>query len=240
MKSFFAAVIVVLCISCSALAEVEQDTELHRVIGGLYSLAAAVNMNGNTNPHINQLRKYFGNDTPTDWQVTSRVSRAQNAIWVGVPVGRYSSARRFLRSHSQELAILDSPGGYAWLGGDYAWIKAADITGDTLRSVRLLAARGSGEDSEVVFLSTPGQAQWWQASPGFGVNSAKKVAETFGVKDAPELHRPGGVTTNIYDTVKPAEVKTPDKVHYGTRKSSFDMSIEMGDVLFRPIPNIRR
>ena len=244
MKRFFAFCALLSVLLCTALpvsAEVEQDTELHRVIGGLYTLAAAVNINGGVNPGMAVLRRYFGNDIPSDWLSASKIMREGGAIWAGVPVGKYSSARQYLRANSKELAIMDSPGGYAWLGGDYAWLKAAEISGNTIRPVKIIAAMGAGSDSDAVFFSTQSQSNWWQASPSFGTNSAKTVIEMFGVKNAPELHRPGGVSkSTLYDEVKPSSVGVPGKMHVGQKKSSFDMSIEMGDVIFNPIPNTRR
>lgn len=240
MKKFFAVILILLCMSFSVSAdEVEQDTELHRVIGGLYTLAAAVNLNRSVNPSITQISRYFSS-VPDEWQITTGLTREKNALWVGVPVGKYSTARHFLRSHSKELGILDSPGGYAWLGGDYAWLKAADISGNTLKPIELHASRGAGIDSGIIFFSVPEMPQWWQADPSFGPNSAKMITDTFGIKNAPELHKPEGVSKNVYDTMKHSSVRVPEKMHVGTQKSSFDMSIEMGDVIFNPIPNTRR
>ena len=46
-KIFVSVIIAVLCVSGCASAGVEKDIELHRVIGGLYSLVCAVDINGN-------------------------------------------------------------------------------------------------------------------------------------------------------------------------------------------------
>lgn len=237
MKKFFAVLTVSLCLVCPVSAQVQKDTELHRVIGGLYSLVSAVNMNGSINPGTAQLRRYFVN-VPSDWKIN--ITRANNAVWAGVYVGKYSSARHYLRSHARELGIMDSPGGYAWLGGEYAWLKAGDISGDTLKPVKLRASRGAGSDSGVIFFSAPDQEDWWQGNPDFGENTAKSIIDMYGVKDAPELHKPEGVSTSVYESVKPSSVGLPGKMRISNPKSSFDMSIEMGDVLFNPIPNTRR
>ena len=50
------------------------------------------------------------------------------------------------------MGIKESPEGYAWLGGDYAWLKVSDV--------KLKAARGTGQDSNLVFLSVDGES-WW-------------------------------------------------------------------------------
>ena len=230
-KIFVSVIIAVLFTSGCASAEVEQDTELHRVIGGLYSLVCAVDINGNPAPHINQLRQYFEN-VPDNWHNQVQLSRVNNAVWAGVNVGKYSSARKFLRANAQSMNIKESPEGYAWLGGDYAWLKVSDV--------KLRAARGTGQDSGLLFLSADGKS-WWMSQPVFSEEAAVEIMRRFGVKNAPELHQPAGVHETVYDKVKPADPQKPKDIHIGRKKSSFDMDIELGkDVIFDPIPNRHR
>ena len=238
MRKIFVSVLLGLVVlSGNAFAEVEQDTEIHRVIGGLYSLSCAVVMNDNARPQISQLRKYFA-DVPNDWYNTVKITSESNAVWAGVAVGKYSSARKFLREHSEKLGILESPGGYAWLGGAYAWIKAADIVNGKLKPSGVIAAKGKGTDSGVVFLSTKSQKFWWTASPSFTPQAAKDVISSYGVKNAPELHKPSGHHDSLYDSVKPYDVRKPDDIHVGKRRSSFDVEIGLGnDLIFDPMPN---
>ena len=245
MRKIFVSVVLALFVltgQVNAFAAVEPDTELHGVIGGLYSLTCAAALNGETQPHINQLRKYFA-DVPNDWYNTVQLSTEKNAVWAGVAVGKFSSARKFLREHSAELGILDSPGGYAWLGGAYAWVKAADIVNGRLKPSGIIAARGKGRDSGLVFLSTNGQEFWWMGSPSFTPQAAKDIISRWGVKNAPELHRPSGVySESVYESVRPSDVKKPGDMHVGRRKSSFDVRMDLGkDVIFDPFPNrVRR
>ena len=239
-KNFVSVVIALFVLSGNAFAEVEQDTEIHRVIGGLYSLSCAVVMNGSAAPQISQLRKYFA-DVPNDWYNTVQLAVQNNSVWAGVSVGQYSTARRFLREHSEELGILEEPGGYAWLKGAYAWMKSADIVNGTLKPSGIIAAKGKGTDSGVIFLSTKGQEFWWMASPAFTNQAAKDIISKWGVKNVPELHKPSGLHQNLYESVKPYDVRKPANMHVGTKRSSFDMGIDLGtDVIFNPIPNIGR
>ena len=229
-KVFVSVMIAVLCLAGCACASVEADPEIHRVIGGLYSLACAVELNGNPEPHINQLRQYFS-DVPNDWYSTVQVSHVNNAVWAGVSVGKTSTARQFLRKHSQELGICESPEGYAWLGGDYAWLKVSGISG-------LRAARGKGTDSGAVFLNVQGSESWWMASPSFTPQTAKSVIAKHGIKNPPELHKPSGVHTSIYESVKPSDVKKPGDMHVGRKRSSFDKEIGTRgdvDIIFNPL-----
>lgn len=229
-----ALVLMMLFVSVSYAGEViEPDTELHRVIGGLYSLASVLRLNDNPNPHPSQLRRFF-TDIPGDWLNSARVSSEGGSFWAGVPVGKYSSARSFLRTHAAELGIMETPGGYAWLGGGYAWLNVEDS------AKKLKVSRGSGTDSKILFFSTEGQDTWWQAWPDLTPGAASSLIELYGVSDAPELHVPSGVSRSLYDEVKPASVRVPDEMHVGRTKSSFDVEVEIGDVIFDPIPNRNR
>ncbi len=224
-KVLLSTIIAVLLFSIAVHAEVIPDLETHRVIGGLYSLVCAARLNGNTNPQISQLRQFF-TDLPKDSQLLNK----NGSLWVGVKVGELSTARRFLRSRASELSIMEAPGGYAWMSGEYAWLK---VDGLSLRAA-------NGSDSGSIFLTTQGQDTWWLAHPDFTKQAARQVIAKFGVEDAPELHRPSGETQSLYESVKPSSVRVPDKMHVGTRSKN-SMDIELGtDVIFSPIPNIQR
>lgn len=214
-----------------------QDPEIHRIIGGLYSIAVAVDINGTTNPTTSQLRRYFTN-IPGDWNNSVKISRVNNSIWAGISVGRFSSARKFLRSNANELEIMDSPGGYAWMSGDYAWLKVGEISNGKLNALKISSARGAGEDRNIIFLNS--KNSWWQSNPTFTSQTAQNVLNKYGVKNPPVLHAPEQITTSIYESVKPASVKVPDKIHISRDRSIIDeFSTEIGDVIFNPIPNTR-
>lgn len=232
-KIFVAAIIIVLAFTIAAIAEVDPNTELHRVIGGLYSLVCAVDLNANPNPHINQLRQFF-TGIPDDWHNQVQLSRLDREVWTGVAVGKFSTARQYLRDNSAQLGIAEEPGSYSWLGESYAWLKASVVK-------NIKAARGTGKDSGIVFLSTDG-VNWWQAFPNFSKEAANEIIRRWGVKKVPELHSPSGSETqSIYESVRPSGVQKPKDIHLRRRKSSFDMSINLGtDVYIDPVPNRRR
>ena len=235
MRKVFVCVLLTCLFMSWAYAEVEQDTEIHRVMGGLYSLASAVNLNNTVSPQVRQLRKYFVN-IPENWQDSVKVERVKNSVWVGVLVGKYSSARKFLKSNAESMNIMESPGAHSWRGGDYAWLKAADIRSNHLVPVKILASRAEDDD---MFFSTEGQKLWWQENPKFSANSAEAILKKSGTILA-DLHESSkGTRHSIYNEVRPSGVGTPGKIHVGTKKSSFDMSIPIGDVIFNPIPNTR-
>ena len=234
MKKIFAVLVLIVCsFSCTAFADVEPDIELHKVIGGLYSLSAAVELNNKTNPNINQLKNYFENPTQV-WLNSVKISKTKNSIWVGIALDKTSSARHYLRSNAPELEITNEPEGYAWIGGDFAWLKAADIVKNKLKPIKIFASEGDG----TIFFSTENQETWWQANPDFNSRAVREILRKHGTSSYIELERPTqNSRTSIYDDVKPNKViKVPDKIHVGSRKNSFDMSVEVGDVIFNPIP----
>ena len=222
-------VIFIFMLTSIAFAEVNPDTEIHKVIGGLYSLVSAIAVNGEAAPDIRGLRRYF-TDAPNGWTDTIRVERVGKDIWAGVAVGKYSTARKFLR-------ITDTPAGSAWMGGDFAWIKAGNVSKGKLTPSSLKAAQSEG----AIFFSTEGQDDWWQSYPSLSKKSAQEVMKLWGVKEA-GLHRPQGSEKriSIYDEVRPSEVRKPDDMHTN-RKHQFGESydIEMGDVIFKPVPSTR-
>ena len=237
MYKVFVAVVLIMCLCTSsafAADTMEQDIEVHKVIGGLYTLAAVVEINNRTNPDQRQFRNYF-KDLPADWLDKIKISLKSDAIWVGVLVDSQSSARNFLRAKAPDFNITSDPEGYDWMGGYYAWIKAADVVNNKIKPLNLIATKSDN----AIFFSTTDQEQWWQADPVFNDKAEKMILDRFGTKNAPELSKPKGVSNSVYDKVKPnREIKKPNEIKW-TRKKSFteEMSIEMGDVMFNPIPN---
>ncbi len=228
MRKLLLVIVLIVSISSCAFADVEPDRELHKVIGGLYSLAAAVDLNENVKPDISQLRKYFAS-SPDDM----KISRVKNSIWAGVEVAKNSDTRNYLRSHSQELGIAESPEGSAWLGGQFAWMKIADVVKGKIVPVKFSVSEGDGK----IFFNVHGQNSWWMANPDFTDQASQEILSRYGVNQ-PNLHVPAKSSrVSIYDSVRPSAVGTPEKMHVGRKRSSFDMDIELGNVIFDPIPN---
>ena len=221
--------------SCASSADVNPDPEIHRVIGGLYSLVSAMALNGQSAPNLRILRQYFA-DTPNNWLDTIRVERVNNDLWAGVTVGKMSSARQYLRANSPELGIADKPGGDSWMSGNYAWIKAGSINGVRLTPVTFKAAKGSGNEAGTIFFSTD-DSNWWQSYPPLNEKSSQEILKLCGV-EAVGLQKPEGGRRSIYDEVRPSAVSKPADIHTG-RKHEFGESydVKMGDVIINPIPH---
>ncbi len=239
MRKIFLFFMIFILFSSPASAENNSDvfaSESHKIIGGLYSLVAAVELNAKTNADVNSVVRFFER-IPPGWQNEVKIQSDKKSIWVGIAIDQYSKARSYIRAHASELGIFDTPGGVAWLGNEFAWIKAADISKKKLKPVKFSAAEADG----TIFFNAQDSDTWWAAYPNFNSSSIRKILEAHGTDDAPELHAPKvseEPRTSIYDDVKPASVRVPDKMHMGTKKNSFDMSMEVGDVIFNPIPNV--
>ena len=211
---------------------VDPDPDAHRVVGGLYALAAVAGLNTKAAPTPAQLQRYFKET------LSIQFAEAGGAWWVGLPVDRFSNARRYLRAHAPELEIMDSAGGRPWLGGDAAWIKAAVLQkgkkGTEASVIPLLIARGSGKDNKELFISING-ADWWLLPPMTDA-ARKAIFKRWSVKNAPELHVPAG-TPGMEERFKASPVGLPEDIHLGA--DSDDFSIGMGDVNLNPIPRVR-
>ncbi len=214
--------------SNNAFAQVEADPAIHKVIGGLYAVSAVRGLEGNTEPDANSLAKYFSGVSNLD----IKFSRVNNNLWVGVAVDKRSTARKYLRSKSQALGICDNPGGGAWIGENYAWININKVL-PVLKS-----SQGSGNDKDKIFFTVDDNL-WWQAEPAISKNYVQTILKKYHTDSAPVLNSPKGLKAqSIYDQVKPASVDVPEKIHMGNaRKNSYDM--EIGDVIFSPVPNVR-
>ncbi|MBQ7561472.1 MAG: hypothetical protein IJS99_06540 [Synergistaceae bacterium] len=236
MKTKFFVIILIILVSVnsalSSQAIINPDKDIHSVIGGLYAMALAVNLNNNINPDINKLQRYF-----VSVPANAQISRVNDSIWVGVKLAKTSTARHYLRSHSPELNITDSPEGYSWMGGDFAWLKAADISGKKLIPMKLKISRGTGKDSQIIFISTDEQNTWWQANPALTQQAANSALTKWAAKNSPELHAPEGVAVSIYESVKPSPVARPGKMHVGSDNGN-DKSMAVGDVMINPIPSM--
>ena len=241
-KIFSLLTILILIFSCPVnlnAEEVENNLETQKIIGGLYSLVSAVELNARAKVDVNSVVRFF-EKIPAGWQNIVKIENHKNSIWVGVAVDKNSKARNYLRTNASALGIMDSPGGSAWFSGDFAWLKAGDTAKKKVKSINFSAAEGDG----TIFFKSEGHNSWWAAYPSFTSRAKREILEKHGVENSPELHAPEEEKlkerTSIYEDVKPSSVRVPDKIHMGTQKSSLDMSVEVGDVIFNPIPNVHR
>lgn len=223
------------CAPASAV-EVAHDVEVHRVMGRLYALALVVNLcqaeSGRGElPATARIKGYFED---AEWLDSAQVVAAGQAWWVGVPVDRYSGARRFLRTEAPELGVMEAPGGSPWLGGPMAWLQTASVVPEGIRALPLFAAAGAGEDANRLFLSPDGE-RWWMG-PDLRESHRSSALARWGVQPAPELHAPAAAESG--EEFRASPVGLPEDMRVGGARSD-DLSIGVGDVIFNPIPRVK-
>lgn len=212
-------------------AQIDPDPEAHRTIGSLYALALAVALEGgDALPGPARLSRWI--DGPL---ADMGLTETGGAWWADVPVGRFSTARRALRRWASDLGIVDAPGGRPWLGGDRAWLKVADVAGQgrkrTIEPIPLRAALGENEE---LFLAPEGSDIWWHASPMLTRAAREAASSRWGVY-VPGLRAP--TEPKGEDALKASPVRKPDDIHLG--READPLSVEMGDMIFTPIPRPR-
>lgn len=213
-----------------ASAAVEQNIDAHEVIGGLLTVASLTNVYEAEHKSAPNSAKQLGAYGLGTLAESAQIRAAGGAVWVGIPVGKTSRARGFIRTHAPEIGLFDAPDGGEWMSGDLVWFRASK-KGAAPRSV-ISAAHGAGDEAGIVFLSAAGSGYWWLAVSSLNDNARRKITELFGTDDAPMLRAPRSVSEG--DEFRSAPIELPPDIHVGS--GSGDEGIEMGDVIFNPIP----
>ena len=227
VKKIFLFALVLIFTFCPAClyAQVQDDLEIHKIIGGLYSVGAVANLENNFNSG-NSINKYF-----TKNPNNIKFSNLNKSIWIGVPVNKDSSARKYLRANSAKLFIYESPdSNLSWFGEDYAWINLNEI------SNKLKVAKSSNTNK--IFFSID-NINWWLAYPDINSKYFDAVIKKFGTNNKPDLKIPTSIAKKDLYKIKTSEPIKPKDIKMTSKKSSFDMSVGIGDVMFNPIPNVK-
>lgn len=227
--------------ACAAAAE--PDVETHRVVGTLYALAAAAGLHraeggGELSPAA--LERYFQRDSlPEGWPESVRVLSRPGGWWVGVPVGSHSAARKFLRANAPELRVLDEPEGSFWMGSSFAWLEAARFgDGGRAEPFALRVAEGHGEDRDALFFNASGTEGYWWSPLRFSASARASLLKRWGQADGvPELSVPRDRDVEK-ESFRASPVGLPEEFSVGSDEEP-GTSVEMGDVIFNPIPRTR-
>ena len=220
---------------------VEPDVEVHRVVGALYALSVAMNLyyaESEAIPSPEQLGRYFRRDTlPAGWPESVHIASFDGAWWVGVAVDPYSPARKFLRANAPELSILDAPGGAPWMGASFAWMKASGA-GKGSASPAAEVTEGSGEDRNELFFRTPGTDRYWWSPLRFSASVRDSVLKRWG-------HAAEGAALAVpqeraaaKEEFRASPVGLPEEFGVSSDREP-GSSVELGDVIFNPIPRPR-
>lgn len=219
---------------------VEPDVEVHRVVGALYALSAAMNLyhaEPGAIPSPEQLGRFFQRDTlPSGWPGSVRVASYEGAWWVGVAVDPYSPARKFLRANAPELNVLDAPGGAPWMGASFAWMEALRLGASGAPAAE--AAEGSGEDRNELFFRTPGTDRYWWSPLRFSDSARASVLKRWGrAVDGSTLTVPQERAA-AKEEFRAAPVGLPEEFGVSSDQEP-GSSLEVGDVIFNPVPRPR-
>ena len=220
---------------------VEPDVEVHRVVGALYALSVAMNLyyaESEAIPSPEQLGRYFRRDTlPSGWPESVHIASFEGAWWVGVAVDPYSPARKFLRANAPELSILDAPGGAPWMGASFAWMKASGA-GKGSASPAAEVTEGSGEDRNELFFRTPGTDRYWWGPLRFSDSARASVLGRWGrAAEGFALTFPRERAA-VKEEFRATPVGLPEEFGVSSDQEP-GSSVEMGDVIFNPIPRPR-
>ena len=221
---------------------VEPDVETHRLLGSLCALAAAANLHGLEGkgvPDPAHLERYFQRESlPEGWPDSVRVEARSESWWVGAAVGNHSAARKFLRSNAPELRVFDVPGGLPWMGAPFAWVEAVRFgTGKKPESFGLKAAEGYGQDKDALFFNAPPSDGYWWSPLRFTAPARAQILKRWGQKlDDPALTRPQERAAEK-EHFKASPVGLPEEFNVSSDQEPG--AVEMGDVLFNPIPRTR-
>ncbi len=219
---------------------VEPDVEVHRVVGALYALSVAMNLyyaESEAIPSPEQLGRYFRRDTlPSGWPESVHIASFEGAWWVGVAVD-HSPARKFLRANAPELSILDAPGGAPWMGASFAWMKASGA-GKGSASPAAEVTEGSGEDRNELFFRTPGTDRYWWGPLRFSDSARASVLGRWGRAAEGFALTVPRERAAVKEEFRATPVGLPEEFGVSSDQEP-GSSVEMGDVIFNPIPRPR-
>jgi hypothetical protein len=237
----WAIVIVFWAFSFGATAQgavVEADPDLQSIMGDLYALSAAMRLyredaQSSQCPSLDQLERYFKKPLPGSWPNEYQTATIGGGWWVGRRVPEFSRARKFLRSNAPALGLCDKESGNAWLGQPFVWIEALSFKKETPFKI------AEGEEKEHLFFNSPGTDYYWWSdllfAPNARVTALVKYGTTAGVLAIP----PAPVETRETFTASPVAPPPGFTVGNEDEDEAAPPSIEMGDVIFNPVPRPR-
>ena len=247
-----AAAIIAVMIVClmfrspaQAAVIIEAEPDLQAVMGDLYALSVAMRYYHDEGhkgppPTLDQLAHYLKKPLPQNWSEDYRTAAVNGNWWVGRRVPEFSRARRFLRNNSQMFGLYDGESRNAWMGGSFVWLEAVLLDGKkTAQNVTIV--QGEGEDGRYLFFNSPGTDYYWWSNlfytPDFQTAALKKygssnAAGSF-VIPPPPAETPESITAS--------PVSPPPDFTVGGNDEDEEMfkPVQMGDVIFNPLPRPR-
>ncbi|MDR1875085.1 MAG: hypothetical protein LBQ90_08770 [Synergistaceae bacterium] len=228
-----------------ARAVVEADPDLQLVMGDLLALTVAMRLHrddtrGVECPTVDQLADRLQSPLSANLREDFRTIGVNGAWWVGRRVPNYSRARPFLRANAESLGLYDRESMSFWMGGSFVWIKGVefDSAGKAMPPTSdIRVAEGGGKDAGRLFFNVRGTDRHWWSDLSFTPATRKAALERFGVKQAELLVVPPP-PSSVREGISASPVHVPPEFSVGAESSDVP-AIEMGDVLFTPLPRPR-
>jgi hypothetical protein len=234
--------VLLFCGSAGAVV-IEPDPDIQLVMGDLSALAVAMRLHhegarGAGCPSVEQLTAYLESPLPAPNE-DFRTAEADDAWWVGRRVPDYSRARSFLRSNAETLGLYDRESRGFWMGEAFVWMKGMVFEragGAAAPNIRV--ARGEGKDARYLFFSSPGTDRYWWSRLTYTPAAQKAALEKFGAKErGPFVIPPAPPLAK--EEISASPVYVPPEFSVGPDSDDLSAPLEMGDVLFNPIPRMR-
>jgi hypothetical protein len=216
---------------------VEAEPDLQRVMGDLYALSTAMRLYHDDTqsaqcPSLDQLELYFQKPLPDSWPGEYQIAVIDGGWWVGRHVPEFSGARKFLRSNAPALVLYDRESGSAWLGQSFVWIEALSFPKATPLQV------AQGEEKERLFFNSPGTDYYWWSDLLFTSHARTEALVKYGAAAGALAIPPVPAHEREIFTASPVS-PPPDFTVRNEEDEDSLKPIEMGDVLFTPIPRPR-
>lgn len=224
---------------------VETEPDLQLVLGDLTTLAVAVrhhteSMPKSGLPALEQLERYFENKSLTqDWPKAYQLAEHDGDWWVGRNVTEFSRSRKFMRTYAKALGLFETPGGSPWFSGGKVWIKIRSAATKTLPSTwaKLTVVPGQADNAQHLFINIEGTDYYWWSNLLFTPSAREAILKMYRSTHQKEGLRIPNPSTAQSESIKASPVGLPEE--FTVSKDEEIQQIEMGGVIFNPIPKMQ-
>ena len=227
---------------------IEADHDLQLVVGDLFTLSIAMRLyyedtHKTQCPKLEDLAPYFKQPLPKDWTENYRTAEADGKWWAGRKVPEFSSARKFIRANADWLEIYDMESQSAWMGGSFAWMEAVSfepgVRPPKLRETRTIhVVQGQGKSNQHLFFNADGTCYYWWSPLLYTTNTHATALKKFASQQEGIFVIPSAPSQQA-ERITASPVSPPPDFNLGREEEEGSPNIEMGDVIFNPIPRPR-